>query len=160
MSSRIDESFLDKSTPENAYRLETFQSTGTISAHAPRQLRCYFVTRCNFPPNPPVVLDGKTDIRSVSDSAFLDRVTQNTLDLYQQVMPFSLWLSSSHRFKVMWSVERRFGPVLEVFEVEGTRERKLVIGFKMGSISGYFRWVNGPGSESSASTKVLTYNSP
>ncbi|KAF8347207.1 NAD-specific glutamate dehydrogenase [Amanita rubescens] len=120
---KIDELFLDKSTPDNAYRLETFRSTGSISATASRQLRCHFVTKCNFPSNSPTATDGKTDIRSVSDSAFLDKATQNTLDLYQQVL---------------WNVERRFGPVLEVFEIEGTKERRLVIGFKMGSISRYF----------------------
>ena len=83
--------FLDKSTPENAYRLETFRSTGSISATASQQLRCYFVTRCNFPSKPAVVTDGKTDIRSVSDSVFLEKVTQNTLDIYQQVMRVCCW---------------------------------------------------------------------
>ncbi|KAF8743736.1 hypothetical protein AX14_000707 [Amanita brunnescens Koide BX004] len=119
---RIDEKFLDQSTPEIAYRLETFRSTGAISATASQQLRCYFVTRCNFPTKR-VVVDGKTDIRSVSDSVFLEKVTQNTLDIYQQVM---------------WNVEARFGPVIEVFEVEGTRERRIVIGYKMGNTSRYF----------------------
>ncbi|KAK2465299.1 hypothetical protein APHAL10511_002653 [Amanita phalloides] len=120
---RIDETFLDQSTAENAYRLETFRSTGAISATASQQLRCYFVTKCNFPSNKPVLVDGKTDIRSVSDSVFLEKVTQNTLDIYQQVM---------------WNVEARFGPVIEVFEVEGTRERRLVIGYRMGNTSRYF----------------------
>jgi len=83
---RIDELFLDKSTPENAYRLETFRSTGAISATASQQLRCYFVTKCNFPSKPPALKQGeRTDIREVSDSAFLDRATKNTLDVYQQV---------------------------------------------------------------------------
>ncbi len=50
---RIDELFLDPSTPENAYRLETYRSQGSISATASQQLRCYFVTKCNFPANPP-----------------------------------------------------------------------------------------------------------
>ena len=50
---RIDELFLDVSTPENAYRLETYRSQGSISATASQQLRCYFVTKCNFPANPP-----------------------------------------------------------------------------------------------------------
>ena len=141
---RIDELFLDKSTPDNAYRLETFRSTGSISATASRQLRCHFVTKCNFPSNSPTATDGKTDIRSVSDSAFLDKATQNTLDLYQQVLPFLQPRSHSQFFKVLWNVERRFGPVLEVFEIEGTKERRLVIGFKMGSISRYFGWVDNP----------------
>ena len=84
---RIDQLFLDKSTPETAYRLETFRSTGSISATASQQLRCYFVTKCNFPSKQPVVGAGqRTDIRTVSDSAFLDRATKNTLDIYQEVI--------------------------------------------------------------------------
>lgn len=31
----------------------------------------------------------------------------------------------------MWNVEKRHGPVIEVFEVEGTRERRIVIGYKV-----------------------------
>ncbi|KAF8645148.1 hypothetical protein AX16_007976 [Volvariella volvacea WC 439] len=120
---RIDELFLDKSTPESAYRLETFRSAGSISATASQQLRCYFVTKCKFPSTPAQLVDGKTDIRSVSDAAFLEKATQNTLDIYQ---------------KIMWNVESRFGPVIDVFEVEGTRERRLVIGYKMGSTSRFF----------------------
>ncbi|KAH9480250.1 NAD-specific glutamate dehydrogenase [Psilocybe cubensis] len=120
---RIDDLFLNNSTPQNAYRLETFRSTGSISATASQQLRCYFVTKCHFPNKPQASSNGKTDIRAVSDSAFLDRATKNTLDIYQQVM---------------WNVEKRHGPVLEVFEVEGTRERRLVIGYKMGGTSGFF----------------------
>lgn len=51
--SRIDELYLDKSTPSHAYRLETYRSQGSISATASQQLRCYFVTKCNFPAEPP-----------------------------------------------------------------------------------------------------------
>lgn len=119
---RIDELFLDKSTPTDAYRLETFRSTGSISATASQQLRCYFVTKCNFPSKPPAPGE-KTDIRAVSDSSFLEKATANTLDIYQQVM---------------WSVESRHGPVIELYEVEGTRERRLVIGYKMGGTSRFF----------------------
>ncbi|KAL0960963.1 hypothetical protein HGRIS_005961 [Hohenbuehelia grisea] len=38
----------------------------------------------------------------------------------------------------MWNVEGRYGPVMEVFEVEGTRERRIVIGYKMGGTSRFF----------------------
>ncbi|ESK95661.1 nad-specific glutamate dehydrogenase [Moniliophthora roreri MCA 2997] len=123
---RIDTLFLDNSTPTNAYRLETFRSAGSVSATASQQLRCYFVTKCVFPDD----LKGKqdpqgrgTDIRTVSDKSFLDKATENTLDIYQ---------------RVMWSVEKRYGPVIEVFEVEGSRERRLVIGYKMGGTSRFF----------------------
>ncbi|KAF5360835.1 hypothetical protein D9756_004968 [Leucocoprinus leucothites] len=120
---RIDELFLDKSSPENAYRLETFRSAGSISATASQQLRCYFVTKCNFPKTKAEIVPGKTEIRSVSDSTFLEKATKNTLDIYQ---------------KVMSNVETRHGPVIEVYEVEGTRKRRLVIGYKMGTTSRYF----------------------
>ncbi|KAH7913967.1 NADH-dependent glutamate dehydrogenase [Hygrophoropsis aurantiaca] len=123
--SRIDSLYLDKSTPSNCYRLETFRSTGSISATASQQLRCYFVTKCQFPAEPPASTrtDGRTDIRTVSDPVFLEKASENTLEIYQQVM---------------WQVESRYGPVMEVFEVEGTRERRLVIGYKMGGTSRFF----------------------
>jgi glutamate dehydrogenase len=120
----IDELFLDKSTPTNAYRLETFRSLGLVSATASQQLRCYFVTKCNFCNQPSSTLtDGRTDIRAVSDKVFLEKATDNTLEIYQEIM---------------WSVETRYGPVIEMYEVEGTRERRVVIGFKMNSTSHFF----------------------
>lgn len=123
---RIDSLFLDNSTPSNAYRLETFRSAGSISATASQQLRCYFVTKCKFPAQPPPSrrTDGKTDIRTVSDPAFLEKASENTIDIYQNIM---------------WNVENRYGPVMEVFAVEGTRERRLVIGYKMGGTTRFFR---------------------
>ncbi|KAK7689852.1 hypothetical protein QCA50_006491 [Cerrena zonata] len=122
---RIDALYLDKSTPHNAYRLETFRSHGSVSSTASQQLRCYFVTKCNFPEVPPASTrtDGKTDIRTVSDPVFLEKATPNTIEIYQ---------------KVMWNVEKRHGPVIEVFEVEGSRERRIVIGYKMGGTTKFF----------------------
>jgi glutamate dehydrogenase len=122
---RIDELYLDKATPNNCYRLETYRSTGSVSVSANQQLRCYFVSKCNFPKNPPPSsrTDGKTDIRTVSDPVFLEKATENTLEIYQNIM---------------WNVENRFGPVIEVSEVEGTRERRLVIGYKMGGTTHFF----------------------
>ncbi|KAI0049429.1 NAD-specific glutamate dehydrogenase [Auriscalpium vulgare] len=122
---RIDELYLDKATPENCYRLETFRSTGSISATASQQLRCYFVSKCNFPKlaPPSTPKDEKTNIRAVSDPVFLEKASENTMDIYQQIM---------------WNVENRYGPVIEVFEVEGTRERRMVIGYKMGGTTHFF----------------------
>jgi len=121
----IDELYLDKATPNNCYRLETYRSSGSISASATQQLRCYFVSKCNFPKNPAPSrrTDGKTDIRTVSDPVFLEKASENTLEIYQEIM---------------WNVEARYGPVIEVFEVEGTRERRLVIGYKMGGTAHFF----------------------
>jgi glutamate dehydrogenase len=122
---RIDELFLDNSVPSQAYRLETYRSSGSISASSAQQLRCYFVSRCVFPPDalttPPTPgPDGKIDIdiRTVSDAAFLERATPNTLEIYSRIIKHAL---------------TRYGPVIEVFEVEDTRERRLVIGYKSGA---------------------------
>ena len=41
----------------------------------------------------------------------------------------------------MSNVENRYGPVMEVFEVEGTRERRLVIGYKMRDTANFFRLI-------------------
>jgi len=100
-----------------------------MSAGAPHQLRCYFITKCNFPspPHPSTRTDGRTDIRTVSDTAFLERASPYILEVYQ---------------KIMWQVEARYGPAMEIFEVEGTREKRLVIGYKMGGTSRFFRSVN------------------
>ncbi|KAF9068569.1 NAD-specific glutamate dehydrogenase [Rhodocollybia butyracea] len=121
---RIDTLFLDNSTPSDAYRLETFRSAGSISSTASQQLRCYFVNKCVFPTSPPTKnAEGRTEIKSVSDKSFLEKASENTLEIYQ---------------KIMWSVEQRYGPVMEVFEVEGSRERRLVIGYKMGGTTTFF----------------------
>jgi glutamate dehydrogenase len=64
-----------------------------------------------------------TDIRSVSDAAFLEKASDHTIDIYQEVMN---------------EVERRSGPVIEMFEVEESRERRIVIGFKMGGTHKFF----------------------
>jgi glutamate dehydrogenase len=67
----------------------------------------------------------KTDIRAVSDPVFLEKASENTLEVYQ---------------KILWNVESRYGPVMEVFEVEGSREKRLVIGYKRGGTSKFFRY--------------------
>ena len=121
---RIDELYLDNSTPEKAFRLETFRSAGAISSTISQQLRCYFVARCAFPTSGPVKDEkGHTDIRSVSDASFLEKATSNTLDIYQSIMN---------------EVEKRAGPVIEMFEVEESRERRIVVGYKMGGTRQFF----------------------
>jgi glutamate dehydrogenase len=113
---RIDQLYIDNSSPNKAYRLETYRSTGAISSTISQQLRCYFITRCSFPTSAPTqTASGSIDIRSVSDSSFLEKASDNTLEVYQAVMD---------------EVIRREGPVIEMFEVEESRERRIVIGYK------------------------------
>lgn len=53
----------------------------------------------NFLPAMLMLSCRKTDIRTVADPVFLEKATENTLEVYQ---------------RVMWNVESRYGPVMEV----------------------------------------------
>ncbi|KAI0345630.1 hypothetical protein BDW22DRAFT_1426300 [Trametopsis cervina] len=84
----------------------------------------YFTSKCNSSANCPAsTTDEVPSVRTASDPVFLKKVSQNTLDVYQ---------------RVMWNVEKRYGPVTEQFAVEGSRERRLVIVYKMGGTSKFF----------------------
>jgi glutamate dehydrogenase len=76
---------LDKSTPARAFRLETFRSMGALSLSSKKQIRCYFVTKCDFV-NPNPSLEEMRDLRVCGDKNFLEKVTENTLDIYQSVV--------------------------------------------------------------------------
>ena len=112
---RIDTRYLDGSCTSLAYRLETYRSLGTVSSSSSTQLRCYFVGKCDFVNPSPSSREEIEDIRVVSDKMFLEKATENTLEVYQTVMR---------------KVLLRTGPVIEMFEVEGSREKRLVIGYK------------------------------
>ncbi|KAJ6602253.1 NAD-specific glutamate dehydrogenase [Mycena sp. CBHHK59/15] len=107
--SRIDDLFFDTNTP---YRLETFRSHGSISATASQQLRCYFVSKCSFPPPPAHESD---DIRLYSDPKFLEKASENTLEIYSAAMRTVR--------------ARRYGPVITHYGVQGTRQHRLVIAY-------------------------------
>jgi glutamate dehydrogenase len=80
------------------------------------------VYKCDFV-NPTPDPD-ETDLAVVSDKTFLEKVTPNTKEIYQNV--------------VTSVIERRTGPVIKVFEIENTPEKRLVIGFKQRSTMGLF----------------------
>lgn len=118
---KIDEKYLD--TSNGLYRLESFRSFGTgQSPQAATQLRCYFIQKCVFGDSTP---DAKAsqDIRSVSDKSFLEKATSHTLDIYQNVMT---------------QVLLRTGPVIEMFHVPNSKEKRLVIGFKHRTTQSFF----------------------
>lgn len=86
------------------------------------QLRCYFVTKCQFV-NPNPTPEQETDINQVADVNFLKKATEHTLKMYEEVMRNAL---------------TRTGPVIEMYEVQGTRERRLIIGYRQRSTQGFF----------------------
>ncbi|KAJ7442218.1 hypothetical protein B0H11DRAFT_1625830, partial [Mycena galericulata] len=106
---RIDDFFLDTEIP---YGLETFRSQGAVSATVSHQLRCYFVWRCAFSPLPKEDTD---DIRAYSDPVFLEKASENRLAIYQSAMQAVK--------------ERRYGPMLSHYQVEGMRQHRLVIAY-------------------------------
>jgi glutamate dehydrogenase len=121
---RIDAKYLDKSSPSNSYRLETYRAAGSVSAKSTQQLRCYFVSKCHFvQPVPAPNSDDWGNISKVSDQTFLGKASENTLQIYQEIMD---------------EVLHRQGPVIEMFEVEGSRERRIVIGYRMETTTSYF----------------------
>lgn len=92
---RIDQKYLDASTPESAWRLESYRAAGNVSSNAnaiAQQLRCYFIFKCSYPDIDPKKddLSKPIDIRKVSDKTFLEKATSNTLEIYQSVMDEAL----------------------------------------------------------------------
>ena len=123
---RIDELYLDDSTPEKSYRLETYRSAGSLSATSTQSVRCYFLQRSRLPPPPKEVFDPKVGYRieDISDPDFLEKASGNTKEIYLGVVN---------------EVEKRGGaPVIEVYEVEDRREMRVVIGFRMGGTRNFF----------------------
>jgi hypothetical protein len=111
---RIDSLYLDSSSPEKSYRIETYRSSGSISATNTQSVRCYFVTRSALPAY--TKSDQPAKIENISDPAFLEKASDNTKEIYQGIIG---------------EVEKRSAPVIEVYEVEGTREMRVVMGFKV-----------------------------
>ncbi|KAI8343348.1 Glutamate/Leucine/Phenylalanine/Valine dehydrogenase-domain-containing protein [Chlamydoabsidia padenii] len=121
---KIDETYLDVSTPAKAYRVESYRSIAAESSgqtHSP-PLRSYFVTKCQFV-NPEPTPAQETDIFQVADQTFLKKANDHTLKIYSGVM---------------CDVLQRTGPVIKMFEVKGSRERRIIIGYRQRSTKGFF----------------------
>ncbi|KAJ3177544.1 NAD-dependent glutamate dehydrogenase [Gaertneriomyces sp. JEL0708] len=117
----IEQRYLDRSTRDLAFRMESYRSSGTVSSSLSTQLRCYFVRKCSFVrPNP--TPEEETDIKLVGDSTFLEKATENTLDIYSKVMKHTL---------------KRTGPVIEVYDIPNSRQKRLVIAYKHRTTQGF-----------------------
>ncbi|KAJ3271311.1 NAD-dependent glutamate dehydrogenase [Terramyces sp. JEL0728] len=120
---KIDANYLDVSSSKTtSFRIESYRSFGTVSSVHSTTLRCYFIRKCEFA-NPAPTDEQSTDIKAVSDKNFLEKAAENTLEIYQNVMK---------------QVLVRSGPVIEMYDVHGSREKRLVVGFKQGTTSSFF----------------------
>ncbi|CEG66380.1 Putative Glutamate dehydrogenase [Rhizopus microsporus] len=119
---RIDEKYLDLLGSSEAYRVESYRSNATADSGMSSQLRCYFVTKCQFN-SPKPTADQERDIYQVADQNFLKKATEYTRKIYQDVM---------------CDVLERTGPVMEMYDVPGTREHRLIIGYRQRSTQGFF----------------------
>jgi glutamate dehydrogenase len=118
---RIDAKYINTSKGANSYRVETFRSPTTLPGDNEQQLRCYFVYKCQYAnPNPS---PNETNIDIIGEKRFLQKATVNTKAIYQEIIANAV---------------SRSGPVIEMFEIEGSREKRLVIAYRQGSAMGLF----------------------
>jgi glutamate dehydrogenase len=119
--SRLEAKYLDSMDNNNKrFRVETFRSPGRIG-DSNATLRCYFVYQCLFvEPN----ADPKeTRLEVISDHMFMAKATKNTKQVYQEIIEEAV---------------RRNGPVIEVFDIEDSDEKRLVVAFRSRTARGMF----------------------
>ncbi|KAI5303891.1 NAD-dependent glutamate dehydrogenase [Ascosphaera pollenicola] len=117
----IDDRYVNKSSPARSYRVETFRSPCTLPGNNEQMMRCYFVYQCQFENQDPG--EDETDINIVGDKRFLQKATQNTKVIYQDAIVKAV---------------SRSGPIIEIFDVEGAEEKRMVIAYRQGSTMGFF----------------------
>jgi glutamate dehydrogenase len=117
---RIDKKYLN-TKGNTAYRVESFRSETPLPGSEDQQLRCYFIYQCEF--ENPTPAPGETDIDIIGDKRFLQKATKNTRAIYQEILQIA---------------NTRTGPVIEFFDIEKSRDKRLVVAYKQGSALGLF----------------------
>lgn len=118
---RIDEKYIDGSKPTRSYRVESFRATDALPENPSESLRCYFIYQCEFAE--PAPSENETNIEKIGEKRFLQKATKNTKDIYQEIINYAV---------------ARTGPVIEMFDIQGTREKRLVVAYRQGSAMGVF----------------------
>ena len=122
--SRLEAKYLDHQG-KTKYRVETFRSPAVIGAspNSKATLRCYFVYQCIFKQSPEQTDPNETRLEVIADHGFLQKATSNTKQVYQEIIDMAV---------------SRAGPVIEVFDIEGTAEKRLVVAFRSRTARGIF----------------------
>lgn len=119
---RLESKYLDAST-NKVFRVETFRSPTNLAGTGSSKttMRCYFVYQCQFvDPNPS---PNETRLEIISDQLFLAKATKNTKQIYKDIIELAV---------------SRTGPVIEVFDIEGSKEVRLVVAFRRRTAAGMF----------------------
>ncbi|KJZ76246.1 NAD-specific glutamate dehydrogenase [Hirsutella minnesotensis 3608] len=122
--SRLEAKYLDHHG-KTKYRVETFRSPAAIGAspNSKATLRCYFVYQCQFKRRPEDTNPKETNIELISDNGFWQKATDNTKQIYQEIIELAV---------------NRTGPVIEIFDIENSPEKRLVIAFRTRTAQGMF----------------------
>lgn len=119
---RLEAKYLDRSDTTR-FRVETFRSPGVLSKNPESKatLRCYFVYQCLFvePDADPT----ETRLEVISDRMFMAKASKNTKQIYKEIIEYAV---------------TRTGPVIEVFDIEGQEEKRLVVAFRSRTARGMF----------------------
>jgi len=120
---RLEAKYLDGNDTSKRFRVETFRSPGVLGQKPDSKaaLRCYFVYQCQFVE--PKADPKETRMEVISDRMFLAKATKNTKQIYQEIIEIAV---------------SRNGPVIEVFDIEGSREKRLVVAFRSRTARGIF----------------------
>jgi glutamate dehydrogenase len=120
---RLESKYLDTSTDNVSFRVETFRSPGNLAGSVPSKttMRCYFVYQCEFVDSKPSATETRLEV--IADRMFLAKATKNTKQIYQEIIELAA---------------ARTGPVIEVFDIEGSNEKRLVVAFRRKTAQGMF----------------------
>lgn len=121
--SRLEAKYLDGGDTSKRFRVETFRSPVVLdqASISGASLRCYFVYQCDFVD--PDAEPTETRLEIISDRMFLAKATKHTKEIYQEIIELAV---------------TRTGPVIEVFDIENTSEKRLVVAFRSRTARGIF----------------------
>ncbi|KAL8371313.1 hypothetical protein RB595_001240 [Gaeumannomyces hyphopodioides] len=120
---RLEAKYLDGNDTNRRFRVETFRSPGVLGQNAASgaSLRCYFVYQCTFVDSNAEPTETRLEV--ISDRMFLAKATKNTKQIYQEIIELAV---------------NRTGPVIEVFDIEDSPEKRLVVAFRSRTARGIF----------------------
>ncbi|KAK2669038.1 Glutamate/phenylalanine/leucine/valine dehydrogenase, C-terminal [Fusarium oxysporum f. sp. vasinfectum] len=113
---RLEAKYLDHNG-RSKYRVETFRSPAVLgnSPSSKASLRCYFVYKCQFQTPPEKTDPNENRLELIADTGFLQKATTNTRQVYQEIIELAV---------------KRAGPVIEVFDIKDSTEKRMVIAFR------------------------------